>query len=77
MPHRSASSLSETIGALKHQRRTLIRQLNDTEERLAALHLAQKLLRTNRSHAVNYAQEILGRTDELGSIDRSGDFIKH
>ena len=58
-------SIQETaITCLKQQRSSLIRRLNDAEERIAVLETAETLLSTQRTAAMAYAMQLMKRLDE-------------
>ena len=63
MIHIDQSGLKDAVASLKKARLLLIQQLNDTEERIAALNLVEKLLATGRASAISYAKEIMTRLE--------------
>jgi hypothetical protein len=56
------------ITTLKQQRSSLIRRLNETEERIAVLETAETLLSTERSAAMAYAMQLMKRLDESAKV---------
>ena len=54
-------ALMAAIVQLKRQRVGLIRELNETEERISALELARQLHGTGRARAYRYAEQIIKR----------------
>ena len=56
-------SLDRTIARLKADRRLLVRRLNDTEERISALHLVKQLIETGQETAHRYAEAIQSRME--------------
>jgi hypothetical protein len=49
------------ITCLKEQRLSLIRRLNDTEERIAAMETVETLYSSQRAGAIAYAMQIMKR----------------
>ena len=59
-----------TITCLKQQRSSLIRRLNETEERIAVLKTAATLLSSQRAAAMAYAMQLMKRRDESAIAKR-------
>ena len=54
-----ASHRKSALNHYKHQRLRTIRLLNDLEERIAALEVAEKMFATRRVEAIQYGQNII------------------